>query len=509
MQFYSKIYNKLKNFDMYGYNFPLRYKSETSYSTSCGLFLSLISIILLSFIIIDYIIKMFSHSSFSIVTNSIYREGLPEVNLKNYPFMYGLYKNKKLRYFDSSYINVTLDRNVHIPIKDDNNYTILHRTSYPIKLEKCNDNHFKNYWNFFKNYEYKKYLCPKSGQNLTFKGRYGDQVKGYDILEMHLSKCNNETFFNKCKTNEEIEEYISDTYISLIYLSNTINHENFSYPVLNFLQSDFFTVSLGNIKRYYYYFSKEKYVTNNGIIFNDIKIIDFFQYKYTLMDFIHNETQNNYSNNTLIEINFSCADIELEYERKYLSFNDVIGIIGGWTDIIVLIFRYISYFFSKKSFIIEMCNSLMSHNFHKMIRTKVQPNLSNRSSTTILFFKIKSLSQMKNNYILKDTDHMIGNNIIKNSTIRSCSTLSKNDKIFDFGNFNKNKKGFCFYFTYFIFPFRIIEKYQSYYIYSLYMQVYHKFMSIDIIIPFILNNYISKEKVATDSKIVKTEQQLK
>ena len=509
MQFYSKIYNKLKNFDMYGYNFPLRYKSETSYSTSCGLFLSLISIILLSFIIIDYIIKMFSHSSFSIVTNSIYREGLPEVNLKNYPFMYGIYKNKKLRYFDSSYINVTLDRNVHIPIKDDNNYTILHRTSYPIQLEKCNDNHFKNYWNFFKNYEYKKYLCPKSGQNLTFKGRYGDQVKGYDILEMHLSKCNNETFFNKCKTNEEIEEYISDTYISLIYLSNTINHENFSYPVLNFLQSDFFTVSLGNIKRYYYYFSKEKYVTNNGIIFNDIKIIDFFQYKYTLMDFIHNETQNNYSNNTLIEINFSCADIELEYERKYLSFNDVIGIIGGWTDIIVLIFRYISYFFSKKSFIIEMCNSLMSHNFHKMIKTKKNLNTSNRSSTTILFFKIKSLSQMKNNYILKDTDHMIGNNIIKNSTIRSCSTLSKNDKIFDFGNFNKNKKGFCFYFTYFIFPFRIIEKYQSYYIYSLYMQVYHKFMSIDIIIPFILNNYISKEKVATDSKIVKTEQQLK
>ena len=42
---------------------------------------------------------------------------------------------------------------------------------------------------------------------------------------------------------------------------------------------------------------------------NDIKVIDFFQYKYTLTDFIHKETSIYYSKDTLIEINFSCADI--------------------------------------------------------------------------------------------------------------------------------------------------------------------------------------------------------
>ena len=509
MQFCINAYNQLKKLDIYGYNFPLRYKSETSYSTSCGLFFSLVSIFLVCLIIISYIVKMFSHSSFSIVTNSIYREELAEINLKNFPFMYGIYRDGKIQYFDHSYVNVTLDRNVHIPIKDDNNHTILKRISYPIILEKCNAIHFQNNFDLFKPYDYEKYLCPKIGQNLTFKGRYGDQVKGYDILEMHISKCNNESFFNKCKSNEEIEKYVTDIYVSLIYLSNTINHENFSYPVVNFLQSAFFTVSIGNVKRYYYFFSKEKYISNNGIIMNDIKVIDFFQYKYTLTDFIHKETSNFYSKDTLIEINFSCADIELEYERKYLRFNEVVGIIGGWIDLIGLIFSYISYFFSKKSFIIEMCNSLMSHNFHKMIRTKVQPNLSNRSSTTILFFKIKSLTQMKNNYMLKNTDHMVTNNLVKNATSRSSSTLSKNDKIFDFGNFRKSKKGFCFYFTYFIFPFRIIEKYQSYYVYSLYMQVYHKFMSIDIIIPFVLNSYISKDKIVAENKQVTAQQQKK
>jgi hypothetical protein len=116
---------------------------------------------------------------------------------------------------------------------------------------------------------------------------------------------------------------------------------------------------------------------------------------------------------------------------------------------------------------------------------------------------------MKNNYILKNTDHMITNNLVRNTTSRSSSTLSKNDKIFDFGNFRKTKKGFCFYFTYFIFPFRIIEKYQSYYVYSLYMQVYHKFMSIDIIIPFVLNSYIIKDKINSENKVAGTEQQKK
>jgi hypothetical protein len=41
------------------------------------------------------------------------------------------------------------------------------------------------------------------------------------------------------------------------------------------------------------------------------------------------------------------------------------------------------------------------------------------------------------------------------------------------------------------------------------MQVYHKFMSIDIIIPFVLNSYISKDKIVAENKQVTAEQQKK
>ena len=505
MKFCSKIFNYIKKLDIYGYNFELRYQNETTYSTPCGLFFSLISYFFIITIIISYSTKLFSNSSFSIVSNSINNK-IPEINLKNYPFIYGIVKEGIPQKLDPNLIQITLDRNIHYPIKDKNNFSILNRTSISIELEKCNLSHFKEYENYFKNYDYEKYLCPKNGQNLSFRGRYSDQVNGYDILEMHLIKCENKTNNNNCKSDLEIESFLQNSYISLIYISNTVNHDNFSYPVIPFIQSDTFAITTNNVKRYYYYFSKEKYISDNGIFFNEIKKIDFFQYKYTLMDFLNKEVQSFYSENTLLEINFSCIDIETEYLRVYLKLKDIIGIIGGWTDIVARIFNYISYYFSKKSFVLELCNSLMSHNFHKMISidTNKQKNNvdKNKSSTLVLFYKIKSLSKMNNNYIIKEPNTLISNinninnKVGKSNTIsyRSFNKISNEEKIFDINNFkNKKNKTFCFYFKYFIFPFWIIQKYQSYHLYSIYSKVYYKFMSIDVIIPFIINNYISKD----------------
>ncbi len=91
MKFCSKLYKYFKKFDIYGYNFELRYQNETTYSTPCGLFFSFISYFFIITIIISYCTKLISKSSFSIVTNSIYNK-IPEINLKNSPFIYGILK---------------------------------------------------------------------------------------------------------------------------------------------------------------------------------------------------------------------------------------------------------------------------------------------------------------------------------------------------------------------------------------------------------------------------------
>ena len=299
---------------------------------------------------------MILKTSFIIVTNSYYNN-LQEINLTNYPFMYGLYKDGYSIKFDYSIINITLDRNIHIPIKNENNRTYIQRISIPIQLEKCSLNHFNKHKELFGKFDFEHYLCPKIGQNLNFKGIYGDMIRGYDILEMHLIKCENSSYFNNCKSNNEIEEYLENSLVSLIYLTNSINHYNYSYPVIDFIRSESFFISLNHVKRYYYYFSKEKYISDNGLLKNNKKEIDLFQYKYTLMDFADKELQSFYSPNTLIEINFSSVNFFTQYHRTYLKLHDVIGNFGGWTDIIFLIFNYISNYFAKKMFLLDIYNN--------------------------------------------------------------------------------------------------------------------------------------------------------
>ena len=143
----DKIYNILKNFDIYGYNFRLRYKKEIEYSTFCGIFFSLISISIILTISISHISKMVNGTNFSVVTNYIYTYNNIEIDLSSYPLLFGLYK---------------------------------------------------------------------TSQNLTIRGHYGDQINGFNTLKFHLIKCKNSSENNNhCKSSEEIDKYLENTYVSL------------------------------------------------------------------------------------------------------------------------------------------------------------------------------------------------------------------------------------------------------------------------------------------------------
>ncbi len=130
-----KIYNILKNFDIYGYNFHLRYKQETEYSTFCGIIFSICSITLMIIISISYTKKMIEGTHFSLVTNYIYSNNLNEIDLSSYPIMFGLASYKDIYEFNPEYVTLRVDRNIHIPYKDENGIFTINRTSHSINLE--------------------------------------------------------------------------------------------------------------------------------------------------------------------------------------------------------------------------------------------------------------------------------------------------------------------------------------------------------------------------------------
>ncbi len=474
----NPIINILKRIDIFGFNFPLRYQKKREYNTIFGITFSIISIIIMSLITFLYFIEMIHKTNFSVVTNYIYSEENFEIDISSFPLMLTLINFKYAKDIDDSYALFKLDLNVYTPLKNNIGILILNKTTYPIELEMCSKSSFGNYINMFKNYEYSKNICIKPNQNIILEGRFGDQVKGYVTLDIHLIKCVNSTENNnKCKSIDEINHYLLTSYVSLFYISQTIDHYNVSNPIINLLNSDTFSISLEHIKRFYYFYSKERYISDNGIIFNNKKEYDLFQNHHINFDLIDHES----STDVLLDIIFSCHNLKTLYEREYLKIQDILGIIGGFFDIISNLFYFISYNLIKKSFLLQIGNSFISSNY------KILKNNSELSNQNILKIKKYTITHKNETDIINSCKlfNLNTNKIILNK-------LEINDEQLKILKQNENKKKKCSdYLLYYIIPLCFFQNLNNYKIYTLYLDVFHKFLSIDFLIPMILNSYQS------------------
>ncbi len=244
--------------NIYGLPFPLRYKKSEKYTTFSGIFLTLLTFILVIVIVIMYSLDFINRTGFSLMTNFIPLNKKTLFDFSKTPFMIG-FVNWQRRYqsLNSSYLSLTFDRNVHNIFINDQGVYEMKRISTSIILQKCDPKiHFIQNNSFMYEFDYTKFLCALPGQNLSFGGRFGDNINGYDILEIHLNKCENSSnnlFY--CKSNEEIDEYIKNSYLEIIYLSQTIEHNNYKNPIVDFVRNELYVVTKKITKRYYHYFS--------------------------------------------------------------------------------------------------------------------------------------------------------------------------------------------------------------------------------------------------------------
>ena len=354
-----------KLLDLYGLSVPLRYHKKTKYYTKFGHLFSLISIISFLTVILYYCIKVFKHENFSIIHNTEQLYGKKILNFSRVPLLIGFINDGgRPVEIDPKYINITLYKNDHYPEKNKEGIMYLRRESTSIELEYCNLNkHFNNDSEIIKminDYEYDKYLCVVPGQNLSIAGRFGDSIHGYDMLEIHLIKCENTSTYNECATSEEMETFYTNSYMSILYLSETLNHYDFHNPIKKTFRSEVFMVVSNSVKRYYYYFAPGEYISYDGYFFSNIKHFDFFEYQKTFIDFVDKEDQSYYSGDTKLEISISCTDIFVNYKRNYEQIQDCFGSITALIRIIYIICKLLSDFFSKKIFLFEITNKIFS-----------------------------------------------------------------------------------------------------------------------------------------------------
>jgi len=474
----------LRTINIYGLSFPLRYRKSEKYSTISGIIFSILTFLIVISITIMYSLDLIYHTGFNIMLNytPILKKTL--IDFSKTPFMIGFVNwSRTHQKLNSSYLSLTFDKNVHNTFINKDGFYVMERISTPIKLEVCNPKiHYIGKNEFMNDFEYNKFLCPHNEQNLSLSGRFGDNINGYDILEIHLNKCENKSDnLVICKSNEEIDEYIKNSYLEIIYLSQSAEHNNYTYPITEFVKNELYVVAKGNTKRYYQYFSLAEYISDNGIFFKKKKKFSFFETENTRLDFVQEEDQEYYSSSALLEVAFTCTDRKNVYTRTYVKIQDVMRNIGGFIDLIYIIFQFICTFLSKKIMLLDIIN-------HIILEDKYEQNIKGNiiSKNTIKYNDIFLNGKNSSVDILNCTINK-NENIIKSKThvFFHNNFFNNKKKINDKNNNKNNKEYFKMSFIDYFLPTKILGKCKKYNWLFFYKKLFSQYMSLEVIIPII------------------------
>ncbi len=392
----SKFKVFFKSINIYGIPFLLHYKKSSTYTSSLGIILSIFSILFLSFLTLYNFIRLIKRSSFSVITSNDNKSS-HSINLSNIPMMIGLLdSNGSLYEMTQKYYNITAFMKTLIPL----NYSDVSIKYKRLELELCNESIYVNeYPEMKQNYDLSNYLCIKPNQSIIINGRYGDTINEYNSLNIYFMICTD----SKCEDIELLEEanqFLYNSFISIDFLYDNIDHYNYNNPLSKIFRSINFQISPIVFKKFLYFFSNMSYITEEGIFFTSHKKYSSFVFDHLYLDFVgrnNNDTSmfiDGLEYSRLVQISFSCADYPIIYKRDYLDFTEIFSKIGGCIDFIVIVCNSITKYFSKKNLIVDITDNLI----FKKNRIDYKYNNNHISK----FISQNNLSKPFNDYTTKD-----------------------------------------------------------------------------------------------------------
>ena len=172
-------------------------------------------------------------------------------------------------------------------------------------------------------------------QNLFISGRIGDKLNGFSQLTVYVNKCNNSMF--QCYSDTEVAAKLSNMFFMFTYLSNNVDHFNYTEPIQKELRTETLSIAAKLLKKYYYKFSQSEYHSDNGLIFEKIKKYIFFEYQGYTVDV--NSDGQNIAENSYSYTTFHCHDYVSKYKRICTKIQSVIATVSGIFNVIFIVLK--------------------------------------------------------------------------------------------------------------------------------------------------------------------------
>jgi len=374
----------IKELDYLSYKAHLTFneKGDKRYKTIFGGTLSLISIIISFAFICYFLLKLINNEDATVIFNEERDSKISITYFNLLPLMLRLSDEYSIPINNNNIYNITLL--VWYSYFDEKNKLIQNYDE--IIVEKCDINiHFGEYKQYFYNIQdLDTYFCPKQRlNNQTLFGIYGEQNE-YKYYMFYISKCNNNTNNNLCLNNEFIDSYLSSAFLDIKYLSYSLDSYKSKNQENLIVISDRFQVSSTVYKRIWLYFTKIKYLIDNGLFLTSNEYKYFHRFDYLRIDVdLRNISLNIIPNSFLSLTILNSGNVDF-YQRISLKIQDYLATIGGIIKAITFICQCLNYFNASNSFYCKLIKDFLIENHIKKINIRMSENNINSRTFNIL-----------------------------------------------------------------------------------------------------------------------------
>ena len=444
----------LKNCDILSEKICLYFQGKNRHSSKVSGILSIIMVLICIIYLISSFMDIALHKSRNFMS---YRQYIKDVepiffnNEENGIFHYfQLITNKnKIQEFDTKYIRIVMTR-IHQGYIND--FNLLENYEHWI-YDKCRDgidnkNLSKTVFNennninggaclrYYYNIENNKYYTI---DDKNFKYPYlvhGVSSHQNLLLNSNIAKCTNNSILSEllgpCENQDKIDAYLKN--LTIIYLKLTekqINSENYSNPILSYINGIFGTIDVSDVPINNIYLSPVLIKIKKGIFFPQTEELSTIQYENNVLSMWSNKEQ---IEHMLAIYNFwilnSCTVIKGGYETLY----DLLPNLGGMIKFIYYSFFVINYLDNK---------FITIHDSARLfLRTNEKQSIKDRKKEYKFTKIVKEIRQDNKKYIQNpnysdnsDNFSLYKKNIISNKN---------NNRNFNRKSYNKINDNSCF-----------------------------------------------------------------
>ena len=429
------------NFDMYARSPNFYFKNHDRINTCFGTLLTLIYIVVSLTLFIYQLIMTIQRKNFKVYDSTIYGQEMPFIDLNSNTlyFAFGLEDPQTMNRFIDDSIYVAKIVFVDKAKINDELVTVYQQN---LDFEKCNVINFgENYQHLFLEDELNNSYCLKKFErNLTLAGGY--KYERFSYIRIRIYPCVNSTENNfTCKSQEEIDRFMSSGYFSIILKDIGLNPSNYSIPVLPTLQDLYTTIDKKIYKNYILNLGVTEIHTDIGLFQEKIKTQKYLQFRKEMETFTFRNEEEYYQGKSVIIAQLKLDDNINVQTRSYVKIPEIFSTIGGYMQLMNTAFLLLSIIVNKFNLELKILNSIFKFNLKKKkIIMKLQKlndwedmRVSSIHSPTVNFKKMTNIS-----HHLDLLDNKSKNSLIKENEINNISYLNLSENKNDAENKSKN-----------------------------------------------------------------------